>query len=499
MLRRALLRPLRPRPQLLQTTFARSFTRSFTTTSPPTHFQRRRWPRIVGVTLLVAGAYIGWKWYTHHNYPLEVAQKLKQGLMAELNGAGYRKPDNKKALQFYIEALHLADQLEMDPVSDEYTGIQFKIADMYARLGYFDEAMWMYTEVCGVYLSALERGAFEPQDRDHAVKRALMISTTMALYMGNRPQLARLSLLPSLVSAEKELARSHPEIVKSFSNKVADQSPIYEQFKDNLAPNNSLTGYWPDFKDQLLALREVYTASSIAVGDYYNALLTKLRTTELQLTSGAGIGEVLLGVTNIASILYLQGSFEQVATQDIKQSGTEPNEDTVIDRNIDMKGNMQEASIPGVPTESKLYRPVPQSLVADPNLHGSDAYFDAARAQYQLVLDRIGKLGIWQRRSAYVSEAQAIATYGLGVIACHRSEWAKAEEYLREARLRARGLEIEPLLESAKSELTKIEKLKALPEDSPELAEFQLPDLQVMFWKLDPEDWAGKDQVELDV
>lgn len=497
MFRRTVLRSLRSRYSQLKPAFFTPFKRSFSS-APPTHFQKRTWPRVLGVTLLLAGSYLGWKWYTHHNYPLEVAQKLKEGLMAELNGSGYRQPDNKKALMFYIEALHIADKLEMSPLSDEYTGIQFKIADMYARLGYFDEAMWMYTEVCGVYLSALERNAFEAQSRVHAIKRVLMIATTMALYMEDRPQIARLSLLPSLVAAEKELARNSPEIVEAFKGKPSDPSLVYQQFKDGLAPNNSLTGYWPEFRDQLFALREVYTASSIAVGDYYNALLTKLRTTELQLTSGANVGDMLLSTTNIASLLYLQGSFEQVTTKDMKESGENPSQDTIIDRKTDLEG-VGAGNLPGVPSKEKLYHPVPASLVADPKLTGPDAYFAAARAQYQFVLDRISKLGIWQRRGPFVSEAQAIATYGLGVVACHYGEWAKAEEYLREARLRARGLEVESLMDSAQSELSKIEKLKSLPKDSPELAELQLPDLQVMFWKLDPAEWAGKDQVELDV
>ena len=88
-----------------------------------------------GITAVSVGLW--WLYWPHHTFPTSVAKILRQALWQESDKMEH---DYQAALKFYLEAINECDRLSLDPISDEYTGIQLKIAEMYEKLGMFEEA-----------------------------------------------------------------------------------------------------------------------------------------------------------------------------------------------------------------------------------------------------------------------------------------------------------------------------------------------------------------------
>ena len=57
------------------------------------------------------------------------------------------------ALKYYLEALAKCDELGMDKLLDEYTGIQLKIGEMFERLNMMEDAAFIYNEIATLYLN----------------------------------------------------------------------------------------------------------------------------------------------------------------------------------------------------------------------------------------------------------------------------------------------------------------------------------------------------------
>lgn len=66
----------------------------------------------------------------YHNYPEEVAKKLRRAVY-------YTNTDLKpqEAIKYYKQALQVAEELEMDPFSDEVMGIKIQVAALMERIG----------------------------------------------------------------------------------------------------------------------------------------------------------------------------------------------------------------------------------------------------------------------------------------------------------------------------------------------------------------------------
>ena len=71
----------------------------------------------------------------YNPFPSPVAKELRKALWAE------RKQDYLKSIGHYINALSIYDQGEIkaDKLSDEYTGIELKIMEMYLNLNMYKE------------------------------------------------------------------------------------------------------------------------------------------------------------------------------------------------------------------------------------------------------------------------------------------------------------------------------------------------------------------------
>lgn len=427
--------------------------------------KKRWWPKAVALSLLV-GTYATWKILTRHEYPEDVALKLKEGLMAEINGAGFRKPDHRKALRCYIEALLEADKLGMSPLSDEYTGIQLKIADMYEQLGMVNDAVLMYLEIGDAYLSGLASNQVPDVVRGQVISRNLKVALMAGIYLSSDPQTAWRILMPHLQLASREAARNSTELAEAMKDQSLFDFEYLDALKTGALPNNRLENAWAPFRDDIFSLREMMVGLYVASGESIPALLYKLKTTKLMVESGFPLGDCLLSVVNTASLLYYQGVMAYARVRGDENSKADK---------AGPSSQFQPFSLFGL----------------DGGPHTPEKFMDLSKIAYSKIKDTFENLSGSDRRSAFVPEAYAMALYGLGVIHVTRKEWAAASDIFEEVRLRARGCEAEDLIKSAESEMAKVEKLKnRSPDEDEDIPLTELPDLKIMFWRLDPENFS---------
>ena len=96
----------------------------------------------------ISGGVAYYLWWPKHTFPSSVAKILRKGLHAESDKGDC---DFQLALKYYIQALQECDSLEMDKLSDEYTGIQLKIAEMFERMHMFIVPAFIYNEFSLLY------------------------------------------------------------------------------------------------------------------------------------------------------------------------------------------------------------------------------------------------------------------------------------------------------------------------------------------------------------
>lgn len=474
------LRPTKFWPKVSKLNFAgqlRLAQRCITTVQPVR--KPRRWP-LCFIGLSIAGAYGYWKYLTHHSFPSTVAELLKEGLWATIDGGGHRIPDFRKALAKYIEALQEADRLQMTPWSDEYTGIQVVIADLYERMGLLQEAASMYSEVANTYLIAITKKKIPAEDLDRIITRALRVVLLAGLLMStdaNSFKSVVELLTPYMVMATREAIKKNEELKFLLQEYPVFNVGYLRDIQNKQLPNAIFENCWGSYRDELFSLREMMTGIAAASGEYMQALMIKLKTTQIMLTSGYSTGECLLSAVNIASLMYLQSVNLRFSGQDVYGSTiTSVENSTNSDDELPISG---EGGAKLSPIVSLAHKRAQQKPTAQ-------SFLNLANNIYEEVLATIS--GLDQRRTDFIPEAYVMALYGQGVIATSQGNWALAADRLSEARLRARGSQIESLLQTSDSEIAKIEEMKNLTEEElSKLKPSELPTVDVMFWKLIPD------------
>lgn len=253
-----------------------------------------RWVLVLTGGLLSAA--IAFKYYTWHNYPPEVAAKLRKGLRAEIDGGGPKKPDYKLALQYYLEALEEADKTNINPLSDEYTGLQIKIAEMYEKLYMDNEARALYRELGTSYIQALADGTkIDERLRPHLIQRDLRVALKTAMYESSvNPNIAKMGLLVHFMMAQKEVASKDPDAAKLIQSE-RNRSEINLSIPiDEAGKGIKKSDAWQPFRDELFSARDMFVALCLATGDIGLALQTKLATTEWMTAAGCDIGDILM-------------------------------------------------------------------------------------------------------------------------------------------------------------------------------------------------------------
>lgn len=405
------------------------FKRSITSMFPPPPSKKSRIGKVLVLSSLVAMAavYGYWKYITFHNFPPEVAEKLRQGLYAEGSAGGF---DYKTALFHYLEALEEADKVGLHALSDEYTGLQLKIAEMYEKLDMKNEASMVYKELGIAYITALTDDNVIPVElRPHIIQRDLRVALKIAyLESATNPEMAKIGLMVHFRLAQDEVAKKSPELAKMINGSNQKRN-INIPLSLNGEVNNDYADAWKPFRDELFNARDMFVALCIATGDIGLAIQTKLTSTEWMAVSGYDASETLMSFYNAGAIFYLQA--EELEVRDHQKKPT-----------ISADGQIKSAAD-----------------LAQISMGQASACFSA-------VLSLIKKLPSRLRRDSDIDDVQALATYGLGVIALHKGNLDKASDLLRESRLRAKGCGYTDLAKNADIELEKLDKaLKAREEN----------------------------------
>lgn len=399
--------------------------------------------RTIALLLALLTGSLTWLLSSRRKFSPDVAQLLGKALKAESEGFGGQ--NLPEAVKYYIEALMEAEAKGISPLTDEYTGIQLKLAEMYEMLNHQDAASNVYLEICEAYLDAFQNDKLSAEARPHCIQRALRIALKL-VHSSNEESLPEVTqnLMVLIKVAQFEVASQSPEAAHLLLG-VGALDPKKDELKEATHMNkmgilaevmrsSGQFDMWMPFRDELIAARDMLTTINLAVEKTDQALFDKQVTHLIMMASGCGIGEILLTRANLASMAYLKSEQLEVAAHFVEQG------------KANGENKLKVISPRGDPVSAEEIRPM------------STWVLQKSEQAYQRILKIIQKLEPEVRRSKEVEEAQALCTYGLGVIAIKKGELDTANDLLREARTRAKGSGFDDLVVAADGELAKVNK-----------------------------------------
>jgi hypothetical protein len=426
-----------------------------------------------GVVFLAAfGGFAYYMWWPKHTFPSSVAKILRKGLWAESDKG---ENDYQLALKYYIEALKHCDEIKMDKLCDEYTGIQLKIGEMFERLNMISDAAFVYNEIATLYLSVLTASPESPngrriknnEHRRHLIQKDLRIAIKLVEMNQDNLHLSKAILITHLIIAQDEVNKrlTNPKQAKQL---VPSSSP--EDSHNATIDGNSIVisndgiettiqktpEVWYPFTDEFFNAMDLLAAMCISTGDLAMASRVKVSLTESMLLANLDPDKVIMSQCNLASLLYLQA--EEFEAQEIamrrkfsEDSGVEysklKNQKLFLEQ--DDHDSLQKQLNDSISEEDKLK----YSLIVD----NKDRCIEMALKSYESVLQFAKDLPqeILNTNNT-INETVALATYGLGVVNLHLSNYDKAERLLRESRVRSKSCGYNDLISEIERELSKL-------------------------------------------
>ncbi|CCH62728.1 hypothetical protein TBLA_0I00700 [Henningerozyma blattae CBS 6284] len=429
-----------------------------------TNFQQRRKHSLkyyFGVGALVGLCYGIWEFTNTPSspFPTEVADKLKDALWAESEKENF---NSRKALKFYINALEQCNISNMDNLSDEYTSIELKIAELYQKLGQFEEANDMYLELLARYFSALSTTDLVEEDRRGTLIRRDLRVLIKSLETNKDLSLGRRNLLAHLLLAQEEVLSKSPELKNFFEKRKQKTIDIFNgkstkepfEFKtyvneENIKVNedgymtlnmNHNSSAWEPFKEEFFTARDLYTAYCLSAKDITAALGCKMTTVEWMVMADMPPSQILLSQANLGSLLYLQAEKFAAEADELQSKlneatiGNDESRELAIDLRT-ISSNKERS----LKMASQCYESV----------------IDFAKKNKKL------RFKIKEELDPSASQAIALSTYGIGVLSIQNGSFAKAENLLKEAISLANDTGFVELLSEASLELDKLTDRKA--------------------------------------
>ena len=114
-------------------------------------------------------------------YPEPVAKYLRRALYYTYD----RSLDPKKALHNYQQAILVAEDMNLDPFSDEMLGVKFQVAALFEKLGLIEKAIDVLEQVRSDCLKWNELFGDKPQNQEKRTKllaKAVQLSTKLGEY-----------------------------------------------------------------------------------------------------------------------------------------------------------------------------------------------------------------------------------------------------------------------------------------------------------------------------
>ena len=153
----------------------------------------------------------------YHNFPEPVAKKLRKALFYSRG----KWLDIREANKHFRQALALADEMGMDPFSDEIMGVKYTIAQLFEDAGYYSLAI----DVLEIMRNDCQRWVDEFSDRHWTTGNRSRVKKNMVqinLKLGqlydvryvNEPENGEKRLVEAVESALKELQRREKDGVK---------------------------------------------------------------------------------------------------------------------------------------------------------------------------------------------------------------------------------------------------------------------------------------------
>ncbi|CAX39948.1 conserved hypothetical protein [Candida dubliniensis CD36] len=465
------------------------------------------WKKLVYATLglgIISG-YVYYMWWPKHTFPSSIAKFLRKGLWAESDRGEF---DYQLALKYYLQALEHANEIGLDPLSDEYTGIQLKIGEMFERLNMLTDAAYIYNEIATLYLTVLTAPRDSPEGqrikdrkhRRHLIQKDLRIAIKLVSLNPTNPSLAKAILITHLIIAQDEVNKRMGSSISSANklnlvNKIDpnnksvsnNSNGAYTAILDNdtIVITNNKTGeesrikktpeVWEPFTDEFFNAMDLLSAVCITAGDLSMATKVKIAMNESMLLADIEPSKMLLSQCNLGSLLYMQA--EELEAQEISMtrrfselSGieydqlleTQQQQQQIqlqqLEKNSEDKSNLNSKSNSKLIME-KLRKTVPlsdQEALATVTKSRS-VCLQLAIKSYESVLQFAKSFPQdFIKQHNEISETVALATYGLGVINLHLSHYDKAERLLRESRVRAKACDYGTLLPMIEKELEKL-------------------------------------------
>ncbi|KAG0670778.1 hypothetical protein C6P45_001787 [Maudiozyma exigua] len=391
-----------------------------------------------------------------YRYPITVENQLKEALWDESNRNNYQY---KESLTKYIEVLNQLQELNVNPLSDEYTRIELKVAEMFEKLNLHENAKNIYLEMLYRFFESLNTPGMVPDElRPELIRKDLRV-LIKSLEINKDLEIGKRNLLAHLLLAQEEILIRSPELKKFFDSKrekaekLVRGKPINasdfqtfvkdENFKFNedgymIMDLQKNTSAWEPFKEEFFTARDLYTAYCLSAKDVPSALSCKMTTVQWMVMADMPPGQILLAQANLGALLYLQAErFES----DLYQ--------------IDSKCKMD----PGFMEDDKVVKALRYLR------KNRDTCLQMANQCYDSIMkfsNEHHKLRYHMKDQLDVAIPQAIAlsTYGKGILSLHDGILNKAERFLLDAISLAKETDFEELLKEAEGELKKTRDLK---------------------------------------
>lgn len=435
-------------------------------------------------------------WWPKHTFPTSVAKILRKAIWAESDRG---EKDYQLALKHYLEALEECNNVKMDPLCDEYTGIQLKIGEMYERLDMMDEAAFVYNEIATLYLSVLKAAPDLVQGhrirsldhRAHLIQRDLRIALKLVELNRPNPSLLKAILITHLLIAQDEVRRKlglPAEAASLVSDAIILERPDSPPKGENgqivngdsestenpeIETNNALfhatvdgivvkpnPEAWEPFGEEFFNAMDLLAAICISVGDITAACNIRISLASKMLMAGVSAEKLLLSQCNTASLLYFQAEQFQAQEQQLRRKFAEA-------AGVDyakvkaIHDPLQPVTVSEA--EAADIRSQIVKVVSDEDREqyeqivvNKERLIEMVIATYESVIAGLKQLPPEVAKDDAIGETVALATYGLGVVNLHLSQYDKAERLLREARVRSKSCGYDALIDEIERELTKL-------------------------------------------
>ncbi|KAL3229018.1 Protein MRG3-like [Nakaseomyces bracarensis] len=464
----------------------RRLPRFFSTTSilrsePVREKAKRGLLRVVGVSALGFGLW--WYYWPHHTFPSSVAAILRNGLWSETSKYG---KNYKRGLKFYLEALEECKRVGVDTLSDEYTGIEIKVAEMYENLDDLDSACDVYDEIMQRYQSfLLANDSYDMRRVTNYIKRDLRV---MIKYLKHRDDkyVGKNILLHHLGTVQKVIFTRYPEIADFLSEQqrildtvvrktpdgqipfgslhLFENSKQFESNKEHILSGVSLDEVVAPFQDELFTALDLFTEYCLKSNDIAAALRNQLMTVQFMVLAKVKKSQILFSQANLGSILYLQAEKIEGVLYKLRKENAEKQH---ADVNDDVYTLENEPANTVINEDNSYYIKLLE--------YNHNRYVNLSLQCFEEVVNNAERTDNFEEViDPLTLKAAALSVYGIGVWNIHEGNLKKARRLLKEAVKFSKETSFESLQKEADKELIKVRKMIKTKKVAPPLKEQEI-------------------------